>query len=49
MPPFEVMIGRTGTTHLALVIAIMLVLALAFLTYLLSRMKIHQAVKLGED
>lgn len=49
MPPFEVMIGRTDTTHLALVIAIMLVLALAFLTYLLSRMKIHQAVKLGED
>ena len=48
MPPFEVMIGRTDLPIWRL-IAIMLVLALAFLTYLLSRIQIHQAVKLGED
>ena len=49
VPPFEVMIERSDTLQLTVLIAVMLAAALAFLTWLLSRMKIHQAVKLGED
>lgn len=49
VPPFRVVIDPSDSISLYIVVAIMLVLGLAILSFLLSRIKIHQAVKLGED
>ena len=49
VPPFEVRIRAEDTLRLVAMTAIMLAAALAALGMLLKRMKIHQAVKLGED
>ncbi len=49
VPPFQVMIDGQDTTRLLLFIVAMLVLALAALAASLRRIKLHQALKLGED
>lgn len=49
VPPFEVLVQAKDTTQLLLITAVMLTVALVVLGTLLKRMKIHQAVKLGED
>ncbi len=49
VPPFEVIIRMADTTNLILLMILMLGAAVVFLSWLIGRMKIHQAVKLGED
>ncbi len=49
VPPFEVMMQAGDTLRMMLLTTTMLLTALGILTWLLSRMKIAQAVKLGED
>ncbi|TLS52317.1 FtsX-like permease family protein [Paenibacillus antri] len=49
VPPFQVMIEAQDTTRLLLFIAAMLVVALIALAASLRRVKLHQALKLGED
>ncbi len=49
VPPFEVIFDSRDTIGMFIVVSLMIVLGLAILAYLLSRIKIHQAVKLGED
>ncbi|GIQ69919.1 ABC transporter permease [Xylanibacillus composti] len=49
VPPFEVMIQANDTVQMLLLTTTMLLTALGILIWLLSRMKIAQAVKLGED
>ncbi|MDB4865887.1 MAG: transporter permease [Cohnella sp.] len=49
VPPFKVMFSAVDFVRLYTTVGFMLVLGLAILTYMLSRIKIHQALKLGED
>jgi putative ABC transport system permease protein len=49
VPPFQVIFDPSDTTGLFLIVTVMIGSGLGILTYLLSRIKIHQAVKLGED
>jgi putative ABC transport system permease protein len=49
VPPFQVMFDSTDSTRLYIIVTIMITIGLGILGYLLSRIKIHQAVKLGED
>jgi putative ABC transport system permease protein len=49
VPPFEVIFDPRDTTGMFIIVTLMIGLGLAILAYLLSRIKIHQAVKLGED
>ena len=49
VPPFEVVFQWSDSVRLYTVVAFMIAVGLAVLAYLLSRIKIHQAVKLGED
>lgn len=49
VPPFQVVSDRADVFRLGVSTCIMLAAALVILTWLLKRMKIHQAVKLGED
>lgn len=49
VPPFEVVADHSDIIRLAIVTAVMLAAALLILVWLLKRMNIHQAVKLGED
>jgi len=49
VPPFEVVFQWSDSARLYAVVAFMIAVGLAVLAYLLSRIKIHQAVKLGED
>ena len=49
VPPFQVIFDPKDTTSLFIIVTLMLGTGLAILAYLLSRIKIHQAVKLGED
>ncbi|RKN84104.1 ABC transporter permease [Paenibacillus ginsengarvi] len=49
VPPFQVMFDPTDSMRLYLIVTIMILIGLCILGYLLSRIKIHQAVKLGED
>ncbi|GIP37657.1 hypothetical protein J31TS4_09370 [Paenibacillus sp. J31TS4] len=49
VPPFRVAFDPRDTLQLTVVVVVMIVLGLAILGSLLSRVKIHQAVKLGED
>jgi len=49
VPPFEVVSDQSDIVRLAIATAFMLAVALLILAWLLKRMNIHQAVKLGED
>ncbi|HEY0828922.1 MAG TPA: FtsX-like permease family protein [Bacilli bacterium] len=49
VPPFEVSFDSGDFLKIYVIITIMISLGLFILGYLLSRIKIHQAVKLGED
>lgn len=49
VPPFEVSFDPGDFFKIYVIITIMISLGLFILGYLLSRIKIHQAVKLGED
>nr|WP_231571117.1 hypothetical protein [Paenibacillus sp. VKM B-2647] len=49
VPPFRVTFELIDTMRLFTVVATMITLGLLLLGYLLSRIRIHQAVKLGED
>jgi putative ABC transport system permease protein len=49
VPPFQVLTEAQDTTRLLLFIALMLVLALSALAVSLRKIKLHQALKLGED
>jgi len=49
VPPFQVMIEWQDTARLLLFIVLMLVAALAALAVSLRKIKLHQALKLGED
>jgi putative ABC transport system permease protein len=49
VPPFEVIFDPKDTMSLFIIVTLMIATGLAILAYLLSRIKIHQAVKLGED
>ncbi|GAA0137795.1 hypothetical protein YSY43_46360 [Paenibacillus sp. YSY-4.3] len=49
VPPFRVVFEHTDFIRIYIVIGIMLAIGLAILGYMLSRIRIHQALKLGED
>lgn len=49
VPPFRVVFESVDFMRLYIVIGIMLSIGLAILGYMLSRTRIHQALKLGED
>ncbi|RAV20546.1 ABC transporter permease [Paenibacillus contaminans] len=49
VPPFEVTFDPGDSLQLYMIVFAMISIALIILSYLLSRIKIHQAVKLGED
>lgn len=49
VPPFQVVFDTADSTRLYIIVTIMILIGLSILGYLLSRIKIHQAVKLGED
>lgn len=49
VPPFEIISDQSDIVRLAIATAVMLSAALLILAWLLRRMNIHQAVKLGED
>lgn len=49
VPPFEVMTRASDTLQLFTCVMIIVVIGLVFIGHRLARVKIHQAVKLGED
>jgi putative ABC transport system permease protein len=49
VPPFKVVSYISDRLKVYLLIAIIMIFGLLILIYLLSRIKIHQAIKLGED
>lgn len=49
VPPFQVIYNATDYIQMYVIVSSMILLGLVILGYLLSRIKIHQAVKLGED
>lgn len=49
VPPFRVMFDPADTVRLYVLVAIMITLGLCILGWMLSRIRIHQALKLGED
>lgn len=49
VPPFEVIFDPRDTTGMFVIVSLMMLIAMAILSWLLSRIRIHQAVKLGED
>ncbi|WP_243735091.1 ABC transporter permease [Paenibacillus turpanensis] len=49
VPPFQVQMEAADLLKLNLFFGTMIVLALGILAFMLTRIKIHQAVKLGED
>lgn len=49
VPPFQVIFSAADQARLYIIVISMIVIALLLLGYMLSRIKIHQAVKLGED
>lgn len=49
VPPFQVSFDPRDQLHLYMIVTIMIGLGLLLLGTMLSRIKIHQAVKLGED
>jgi len=49
VPPFKVMFEAIDFIRLYSIVSIMLVIGLGILSYMLSRIRVHQALKLGED
>jgi putative ABC transport system permease protein len=49
VPPFKVMFEAIDFIRLYSIVSIMLLLGLGILSYMLSRIRVHQALKLGED
>lgn len=49
VPPFEVAMLASDAIRLYSIVSIMVVLGLLILSFMTSRIKLHQAVKLGED
>ncbi len=49
MPPFQVTFDPNDSVQLYLIVMFMIMIGLFILGWLLSRIKIHQAIKLGED
>ncbi|QGQ95522.1 ABC transporter permease [Paenibacillus psychroresistens] len=49
VPPFHVVFDASDYVRLYVILGFMLVLGLVILGWMLSKIKIHQAVKLGED
>lgn len=49
VPPFEVAMQASDALRLYSIVSIMVVLGLLILSFMTSRIKLHQAVKLGED
>ncbi|MGO4547940.1 FtsX-like permease family protein [Paenibacillus sp. 2TAB23] len=49
VPPFKVMFDASDLMRIYVLVGFMLVVGLGILAYMLSRLRIHQAIKLGED
>lgn len=49
VPPFKVIFEANDFFRLYTIVCFMLVLGLGILSYMLSRIRVHQALKLGED
>lgn len=49
VPPFQVMFEYSDFIRIYIIVGIMLLIGLGILAYMLSRLRIHQAIKLGED
>ncbi|MBW5447961.1 FtsX-like permease family protein [Cohnella sp. CFH 77786] len=49
VPPFQVVFDPLDFVRLYSTVGFMLLLGIGILTYMLSRIRIHQAIKLGED
>ncbi|MBD2867890.1 FtsX-like permease family protein [Paenibacillus sp. IB182493] len=49
VPPFQVMFDPDDLTRIYTLVGFMLAVGLGILAYMLSRLRIHQAIKLGED
>lgn len=49
VPPFKVIFESIDFVRLYAVVIVMLLLGLGILSYMLSRIRVHQALKLGED
>lgn len=49
VPPFKVMFDATDLIRIYVLVGFMLVIGLGILAYMLSKLRIHQAIKLGED
>ncbi|WP_416147276.1 ABC transporter permease [Salipaludibacillus sp. HK11] len=49
VPPFEVVFETSDQIQLYVFVSIMIIVGLGILSWLLSRIRIHEAVKLGED
>ncbi|MCD9025885.1 ABC transporter permease [Cohnella silvisoli] len=49
VPPFKVMFAAIDFIRLYSIVIFMLLLGLGILSYMLSRIRVHQALKLGED
>jgi putative ABC transport system permease protein len=49
VPPFQVMFDNGDLLRIYALVGTMLTVGLAILAYMLSRLRIHQAIKLGED
>lgn len=49
VPPFQVVFDPRDTTSMFVIVSVMIMSGLMILAYLLTKIKIHQAVKLGED
>nr|WP_255807676.1 FtsX-like permease family protein [Cohnella mopanensis] len=49
VPPFKVMFEAIDYIRLYSIVCVMLIVGLGILSYMLSRIRVHQALKLGED
>lgn len=49
VPPFKVMFEAIDFFRLYTIVIVMLLIGLGILSYMLSRIRVHQALKLGED
>ncbi|WP_438446001.1 FtsX-like permease family protein [Gorillibacterium sp. sgz5001074] len=49
VPPFQVVFDPADTVRLYVLVGVMITLGLCILGWMLSRIRIHQALKLGED
>ncbi|MFS1514385.1 ABC transporter permease [Chengkuizengella sp. SCS-71B] len=49
VPPFQVVIDPSDQRQIYMIVSIIILIGIMILGYMLSRIKIHQALKLGED